>query len=463
MKFLSFSFENYKGIAEETTVYLSDLSCLVGNNESGKTTILKGIELIGKLCRGYTLQNGARNSARPKSDSFTGDIVLSAEMQLNNEEQNIASELQKSNGKLKLVFLYSFSNSQFTQDSIDIVVGSDKINVKAKKDKIINFIKEVSPEIIYYDDFKFDVPDKIRFLKQGTNKDEKKEQDKDLTSNQNKLWQDIFDDLLNGAIQFNDSKKHTFQEEIIDWSSIKNIGDTDTVSQRLNKVNNYLNKVVNDDWKDITGGNSVFERFYIERDPNCDSEGFVDFTLRAKTQNSIFKIPERSKGCRWFFCFKVYTEIRSNRNKKGVIFLLDEPASNLHIHPQEKILDSLLELSKKENVNILYSTHSPFLIDSNNFDNTFIVSNKSSDSEEITKITLCKLKDYNLSEKGNDYISIQPIINNIGLNILNKDENSARRSAKDAIRFVTETFPQYATKFNSVFTLFKNFAGLGES
>jgi len=185
MKFLSFSFENYKGIAEETTVYLSDLSCLVGNNESGKTTILKGIELIGKLCRGYTLQNGARNSARPKSDSFTGDIVLSAEMQLNNEEQNnaklkdIASELQKSNGKLKLVFLYSFSNSQFTQDSIDIVVGSDKINVKAKKDKIINFIKEVSPEIIYYDDFKFDVPDKIRFLKQGTNKDEKKEQDKD--------------------------------------------------------------------------------------------------------------------------------------------------------------------------------------------------------------------------------------------------------------------------------------------
>ncbi len=53
---------------------------------------------------------------------------------------------------------------------------------------------------------------------------------------------------------------------------------------------------------------------------------------------------ERSKGLQWSFYFHILTRIRQNRNKSGVIFLLDEPANNLHIRPQNEMLKHLIEL-----------------------------------------------------------------------------------------------------------------------
>ncbi|MDN5249591.1 MAG: AAA family ATPase, partial [Alphaproteobacteria bacterium] len=89
------------------------------------------------------------------------------------------------------------------------------------------------------------------------------------------------------------------------------------------------------------------------------------------------------------------TEIIANRYNNGIIFLLDEPASNLHIHPQEKILAALRGLSADPNVSVIYSTHSPYLIDANSsVGNIFIVTNDADDKDanircaDITNIDL---------------------------------------------------------------------------
>ena len=74
MYYKSFSIANYKGIKDrlefDLDVNAEVPHCIIGNNESGKTTILKAIELIGRLCQGKILQNGARKAIKPKGDGF---------------------------------------------------------------------------------------------------------------------------------------------------------------------------------------------------------------------------------------------------------------------------------------------------------------------------------------------------------------------------------------------------------
>ena len=81
MKYTKFTLENFKGISKPVVIdiggKLKEPLCLVGNNESGKTTILKGIELIGKLCKGHVLKSGEAANYRPKVGiDFTGKIEL---------------------------------------------------------------------------------------------------------------------------------------------------------------------------------------------------------------------------------------------------------------------------------------------------------------------------------------------------------------------------------------------------
>ena len=88
MRYLSFSLENYKGLKKISIDDLSDLSCFIGNNESGKTTILKGIEIIGKLCLGENLSEREKKEIRPRESSFNGGITFSTRMKLQIQRLN---------------------------------------------------------------------------------------------------------------------------------------------------------------------------------------------------------------------------------------------------------------------------------------------------------------------------------------------------------------------------------------
>ena len=70
----------------------------------------------------------------------------------------------------------------------------------------------------------------------------------------------------------------------------------------------------------------------------------------------------------------LFTEFRKKRTK-NILFLLDEPASNLHSSAQAKILDAINELSKDSLV--IYSTHSHHLINPDWLSSTYVCINES--------------------------------------------------------------------------------------
>ncbi len=71
-------------------------------------------------------------------------------------------------------------------------------------------------------------------------------------------------------------------------------------------------------------------------------------------------LKQRSHGVRWFISFYVQLKA-SEKIRERRVFLLDEPGANLHSKAQEDVLRLINQLS--EHLPIVYSTHSPHLIE----------------------------------------------------------------------------------------------------
>ena len=81
-----------------------------------------------------------------------------------------------------------------------------------------------------------------------------------------------------------------------------------------------------------------------------------------KADNMRLPLEERSRGYRWFFSFYTIFNAESDRRHKGAIILLDEPALFLHPKGQSDFLKYVLPAIATKN-QIIYTTHSPFMVD----------------------------------------------------------------------------------------------------
>lgn len=436
MHYESFTLENYKGISQAVTVSIEDTSktptCLVGNNESGKTTILKGIELIGKLSHGHRLRDGELAACRPKKAiHYTGTIRLStrvvfdqADVKGNEEDPSELSELKASlrsnNKRASLEFCFHYKNSELISSNAMLRVGTSDSSFE----DFMDFLSEL-PDIIYLDDFSFDIPDQIRISGDGNTNSPIE----GVSRPHNDFWASVLEDIFKGAT-LNDAPDTAsrnalmqewrqtpsleyFNKYLTSWTS-ENEGDEDAIEQRMAKMNSFLNSVVTRDWEDISGLKSSFERFEITRSTNS-SNGYLyfDYQIKAFENGNAFRLSERSKGCRWFFCFKLLTQIRSYRDHSQTVFLLDEPASNLHIHPQDRILSNIIKLAKSKK-KVVYSTHAPHLIDTQNLDHCLLVENRK--TRETANADIC-VKSY--PEFEDESSAVEPIHERITLMLLN--------------------------------------------
>ena len=82
--------------------------------------------------------------------------------------------------------------------------------------------------------------------------------------------------------------------------------------------------------------------------------------IRVKGKNVSLPLKNRSKGFNWFFSFLVWFKKIQEDDNNSYILLLDEPGLNLHASAQADLLRFLEDLS--DNYQIIYSTHSPFMI-----------------------------------------------------------------------------------------------------
>lgn len=98
-------------------------------------------------------------------------------------------------------------------------------------------------------------------------------------------------------------------------------------------------------------------------DPPPFNQGRILHTRIYNTLHDVsVNFDERSRGFVWFFSFLVlFSQVKRNFGK-NVIILLDEPGLSLHARAQGDLLRYIEEQLKPDH-QVIYTTHSPFMVD----------------------------------------------------------------------------------------------------
>ena len=395
MKYKSFKITNYKGIEElEISFTEGNLLILSGLNESGKTTVLDAINNWGLMTKKQYLENGKKNALLPKyKPLWTGIIRISAVLDIKSCKADLSFELKSD--ELEIIFEYSVENGQFTTNEPSCRF-QNKGKVVDKDENSLQQILEKTPDILYYDDFCYDVPKEIKFELAATDS---------MNEPINKMWQSILSDAF---LSFKKAKQE-HKTEVTFESFVKNFLEEDkkeNASNTLSQLSTYISNQIREPWnkKINLAKKSSFKEVRLEY---SKQDHIIYFKFKVISENgSNFAVNERSKGFKWFFSFIMLTTFRMSRNS-NTLFLLDEPASNLHASVQEEITQLIIELTNE--CQVIYTTHSPYMLDPLYIKNILLMINEEQDEgAEYPKILIDKAQKF-ISQSNRD-LHMRPIL-----------------------------------------------------
>jgi predicted ATP-dependent endonuclease of OLD family len=399
MRYTSFVIENFKGI-QDLKLDLggnpaSKVSILVGLNESGKTTIMEALSFFYENIRDINDTPLAlhpsgiidNHSLIPKNrkDNFTDKTKILAFVEMDEQEVDLLRKVLKEKGfhatdidpVMNMSFEFSFENSSFKKRTH---YWNPKIQGKDGRKRTVEklgqkhtawsaayeFTKKHIPPIIYYPNFLFEFPDSI-YLEEFP--EEGREQ-----AFYRLLLQDILDSLSNPL----DLKTHIIER-------VKSVTrpNRESLTSVLNKMGAQITKLVFSENLSVFRTDTSNKSIAVSYPQSDEKNEALYVELQLKDGEDSYYIRERSLGFRWFFTFLLFTQFRVHRSQvnTNLVFLFDEPASNLHQTAQQRLAGALDELTKSK-VSVIYSTHSHHLINPKWLENTFIVRNKALEYEK---------------------------------------------------------------------------------
>ncbi|MGJ4754749.1 ATP-dependent nuclease [Leptospira kmetyi] len=199
------------------------------------------------------------------------------------------------------------------------------------------------PYILYFDDFRDSIDEKIEILK-------------DENGNYHG-WLEIIETLFEKT----DSNFSVFKLKSMEARARKSV---------LAQVKKKLNETLTYEWRNFKleekENLSISLEFVEETDSENRKREYLKFeVIESDSENNerFFFIRDRSKGFYWFFNFVMKLEFNPKENwnsRYNAIYLLDEPGSYLHASAQEKLCKKLVSLSESNKV--IYCTHSHYLL-----------------------------------------------------------------------------------------------------
>lgn len=323
MKLRRFKISNYKCIEDSGWINVNDLTVVVGKNEAGKTTLLKGLYKLKSFKNElYDIDREWPRGRRASRD--INHIVCSAEFELLEHQTQKLFELTGIEPQLNFV---TFNKHYSNEIGVDISKMFED-NLEDKENAVMSFLKEELPNFIYMDDYRvFNGTTQLDQLKQRVDRGQATDEDKTVLT----------------ILELSGLK---IDEEVTKGNS----PDREQRQYDLDDAAATLTKTIEDRWKQ--------KKYEIQF--RADGQQFFTF-VKDEKDPALIKLEERSKGFQWFFSFDLMFMYESHGSFKNCILLLDEPG--LHLHPDgQKDLLSRLEYYAQENT-LIYTSHLPFMID----------------------------------------------------------------------------------------------------
>lgn len=402
MRYKKFEIHNFRGISE-LVLNLDecpwDIYTLVGLNESWKTTILEAINQF------YSKDISWINNCIPKAlkSNFTDSIKLIAHIKIDTEDKQDIQKIfenhwfeidtdKVSDFIIKREFPFVSTKPQWENLDFWLIWYWIKKQLRKSKTPISSFIikdkypaewqliikdifYKLLPEVIYYQDFLNEFPESIIL----------NTEDFEKGTVTHKYYCRVLQDVLDAIWDWKNLKEH-----IVNRMKSTILLDKESLDSTLNQMKGKMTEVLIQGWQELMGSKDLRINIKSRTIPKETLANWVEIPEKHILEIVIedwyetYKIHERSLWFQWFFIFLLFTEFRKYRNSwvKHILFLLDEPASNLHSSAQTKILDTLGKLTLNWRHQLTYTTHSHYLINPNWLASTYVVKNNAID---ITK------------------------------------------------------------------------------
>jgi hypothetical protein len=165
------------------------------------------------------------------------------------------------------------------------------------------------------------------------------------------------------------------------------------LKQKIENVNNSLTHNFHDFWQQSIGRNNKIH-IQFELDHYNASYGekagkpYLEFWIKDEGERLYPK--QRSRGVRWFLSFYMELKASANINEKQLVLLVDEPGVSLHARAQEDVLKVFEDI--KDKILVIYTTHSPHLVEINKLHRVLAVQRDDLDSLRSTTRILDPLR-----------------------------------------------------------------------
>lgn len=451
--------ENYKSIEKKQKLVVNDkVTAIIGKNESGKSNL---IDILGatNTKEGITPIHLSKKNRR-NEEGLTSVIL---EFELSKEDSKLL-ELDKNDNKFKIHFseehtpykgkcYWAYNNYFKSTKYIDLLNEFNSITTEAIKgitnvhkdtiNIIKNRIKHIGNLNTYIVNYKEHLNSINASLMRVFDEDTKHQFNEII--NEIESYADNFYNLLPIFHKFSDTElqsyyvmnKEFFEQKISKEKSISNLikaTKCDTEDWMNASYVNPNSAKGQDARKKIRKGmkmlqdkfNQFYKQEYIEVEHNFNNTRFNLYV--DSSQGMSIPFTERSNGLRWYF--SLFVELESNNLvNKPVVFLIDEPGISLHVNAQKELLSLFDDLTADKN-QIIYSTHSPYMIEEKRIDRIVpIQKNKDNSTEIFSAITSDKLDSASKIE------TLTPLLEAIGMNL---HHNIGLHHNRESINIITE-------------------------
>jgi len=420
LRLRKFRVQAFRCIHDSGDVVVGDLAAFVGRNESGKTTILQALILLNKEEGVSELDLCDEMTERLKSELR----IVEGDFDLNHDETEILKEKFPDLELKKLKIFRTNKNPEIQYDFGDIKIDEKEDENLEHWKYVIKQMSNFVESIPNYISKKFDsdfftgsIPNDKKIIRAELDQLDANIQDI-ATEEQQVLseWEEIYDDIIKNIekISIDDTKSDALKKFIgenlhprfVYFSDYKkilgNINLTEYIKEteniassgieyiegfdRAETVRNllYLAELDIEQLEGIQGSPSKLIKFLTAASKNLTQRlnpswkgEPINVELRLNPGNILSVVlsdvhkdgtitntgllNRRAEGFKWTFSFIVNFAAETQRAElKEAILLLDEPARNLHPTQQMGISDLLKNLAGSNQV--LYATHSPFMI-----------------------------------------------------------------------------------------------------
>ncbi len=347
MRLKKINIRNFKSIKNLELVPSSNLHCLIGKNESGKSNILQAISLLGGSASDIELSDNTAIIGEYELD--VPDITRLKQSAVKILVQNGSYDLSAII-KLQVTVNKNIKENNILQLQLvgGLTFGKEQSRFPADWNKLEKELFELLPYIELYEreDFIISPFDYKEFLE----------------DRENPKFHSFFRLLALGGIT----------EAEIEKFSMRSFNQMIEIRERASvNISALLNKHYNQEHSlelKIDSHDGIFTAYFND------------------AYHKIGFFEQRSTGFQYFFSFLINKIFLTELRLKNTIFLFDEPALSLHPTGQKDFVKLLEEISKEHVV--FYTTHSPFSINRMHPNNVWVI------EKSVTKGTILNPKPY---------------------------------------------------------------------